>query len=69
MNAPKPKQLEQRRPKQREVIPLKYRIMVDRSRRLPHLPRPMIRKYAPGGLSVNEEGHTKGAQHEEAPEH
>lgn len=57
MNTPKPKQLTQRSPKQRDIVPPKYRLMIDRRKCYPRLPRIMLRKYAPGGLRINEEGH------------
>ena len=39
MNTPKPKQLEQRRPKQREIMPPKYRLRLDLRKHFPHMPR------------------------------
>ena len=57
MNTPKPKQLTQRNPKQRDVVPLKYMLRIDRRKCYPRLPRIMLRKYAPGGLRIHEEGH------------
>lgn len=44
MNTPKPKQLEQRRPKQREITPPRYRLRLDLRKCYPHLPRDTMRQ-------------------------
>lgn len=53
MNTPKPKQLKQRKPKQRENTLTKYRGPIAMHARLP---RVTVYKYAPGGLRIDEEG-------------
>lgn len=78
MNAPKPKQLEQRRPKQRETVPPKYRARLDLRKCYPHLPRSTMRQIGSKRAeyeakeilsAIHEEGREKGAHNEEVPQH
>lgn len=56
MNTPKPKQLEQRRPKQRNIIAPRYAIRIDFRKKFPYMPRARIYKYTPGGVRHDEGG-------------
>ena len=78
MNTPKPKQLEQRRPKQRETVPPKYRLRLDLRKCYPHPPRSAMRQIGSKQAeyeakkildAIHEEEREKGAHHEEVPQH
>lgn len=78
MNTPKPKQLEQRRPKQREIMPPNYRARIDMRKFFPHLPRGTMRQIGDKRAeyeakkildAIHEEEREKGAHREEESEH